>query len=381
VPPETLLDHHGEAEKFATLRLLRTPQIGSVTFWELIAHFGTAEAALAALPQFARRTGGFSAGRIPSAAAVTAELERADRAGLKLAAAGEPGYPPYLAKVEVPPPLLYIKGNETIWSRPPIAIVGSRRASAAGLKFAAELSASLSGIGFVVVSGLARGIDAAAHRAALPEATCAVLPGGLDTIYPPEHGRLAEEIAGNGLLLSECPPGFQARAQDFPRRNRIISGSCLGVVVVEAAERSGTLITARLAAEQSRDVFAVPGHPYEPRAAGTNRLIREGAILTTGADDILEALHPVLSGWRSPLSKATSAHAASKAPDAPAVSLDEIGVAADDLLKLLSFAPIDIDDLCRLSGMEARHVNAALLSLDLSGHIERRGFRQVALRA
>jgi DNA processing protein len=381
VPPETLLDHHGEAEKFATLRLLRTPQIGSVTFWELIAHFGTAEAALAALPQFARRTGGFSAGRIPSAAAVTAELERADRTGLKLAAAGEPGYPPYLAKVEVPPPLLYIKGNETIWSRPPIAIVGSRRASAAGLKFAAELSASLSGIGFVVVSGLARGIDAAAHRAALPEATCAVLPGGLDTIYPPEHGRLAEEIAGNGLLLSECPPGFQARAQDFPRRNRIISGSCLGVVVVEAAERSGTLITARLAAEQSRDVFAVPGHPYEPRAAGTNRLIREGAILTTGADDILEALHPVLSGWRSPLSKATSAHAASKAPDAPAVSLDEIGVAADDLLKLLSFAPIDIDDLCRLSGMEARHVNAALLSLDLSGHIERRGFRQVALRA
>ncbi|MGA7326201.1 MAG: DNA-processing protein DprA [Rhodomicrobium sp.] len=373
-----------EREKRAWLRLIRTPQIGAVTFWELLAHFGSAEAALKALPEFAIR-GGFSTRSIFSMSAVSEELDGAKAAEITLVAAGEAGYPPLLARAEVPPPLLYIKGQASrVWDRPPIAVVGSRQASAAGLKFAADISAALGSRGFAVVSGLARGIDAAAHRAALPFATCAVLPGGLDAIYPREHTALAEEIARTGLLISECAPGFAARAQDFPRRNRLISGSCLGVVIVEATERSGSLITARLAAEQNREVFAVPGHPYEPRAAGTNRLLREGAILTTGPDDIEQALQPILATWKA-YDLATSDGPEESAPlDLSAKvlpeNLDMMSEAAKEVLPLLSFSAIDVDDLCRLSGLEARHVHAALLALDLTGRIERRGLRQVALR-
>ena len=208
---------------------------------------------------------------------------------MKLHAAGEPGYPPLLAMIEIPPPLLYVKGADAFWTLPPIAVVGSRNASGAGLKFAAEISATLCGAGFSTVSGLAkRRKTSAAHRASLSFGTAAVLPGGLDAIYPPENIKLAEQIQETGILISECPPGFIARAQDFPRRNRIISGCSLGVVVVEAGERSGSLITARLAAEQNRQVFAVPGHPFEVRAAGTNALLKDGAVVTTSARDVVE---------------------------------------------------------------------------------------------
>jgi DNA processing protein len=379
-----------EETKRAWLRLIRTPHIGGVTFWELLSHFGSAEAALEALPEFAKLGSRISPGSIPAEAAIGAELERAEAAGMRLVAVGEPGYPPLLARVEVPPPLLYVKGDASVWDRPPLAVVGSRQASAAGLKFAADISAALGRRGFFIVSGLARGIDAAAHRAALPFATCAVLPGGLDRIYPPEHASLAAEIAGNGMIMSECPPGFVARAQDFPRRNRIVSGCSLGVVIVEAAERSGTLITARLAGEQNREVFAVPGHPLEPRAAGTNRLLKEGAILTTCTDDIVDALQPQLGAFSSsipaspaaarPLEERTQITPAPPAHRAEPRNFDFIGEASEGILKLLSFSPIDVDELCRLSGLEARLVNAALLSLDLSGQIERRGLRQVALR-
>ena len=362
-----------EETKRAWLRLIRTPHVGGVTFWELLSHFGSAEAALEALPEFAKLGARISPRSIATEAAIDAELEKAAGAGMKLAALGEPGYPPLLARVEVPPPLLYIKGDAGVWSRAPLAVVGSRQASAAGLKFASELSAALGRRGFFIVSGLARGIDAAAHRAALPFATCAVLPGGLDRIYPPEHASLAAEIAETGMLISECPPGFVARAQDFPRRNRIVSGCSLGVVVVEAAERSGSLITARLAGEQNREVFAVPGHPLEPRAAGTNRLIKEGAIVTTSADDIAEVLEPQLNGFSRSIPAispdvrileermhATSATPACKPePD----SLDFIGEASEKLLMLLSLSPIDADELCRLSGLEARLVSAASLTL------------------
>ena len=381
-----------EETKRAWLRLIRTPHVGGVTFWELLSHFGSAEAALEALPEFAKLGSRISPRSIPTEAAIDTELEKAAGAGMKLVASGEPGYPPLLARVEVPPPLLYIKGDAGVWSRAPLAVVGSRQASAAGLKFASEISAALGRRGFFIVSGLARGIDAAAHRAALPFATCAVLPGGLDRIYPPEHASLAAEIADTGMLISECPPGFVARAQDFPRRNRIVSGCSLGVVVVEAAERSGSLITARLSGEQNREVFAVPGHPLEPRAAGTNRLIKEGAIVTTSADDIADALEPQLDGFSRSIASippdvrtleermhATSATPACKPKPEPK-SLDFIGEASEGLLKLLSLSPIDVDELCRLSGLEARLVSAALLSLDLSGRIERRGLRQVALR-
>ena len=383
------LSPFSEETRRAWLRLIRTQNIGGVTFWELLAHFGSAEAALEALPEFAKHGGRISPRDIPKDAAIDAELEKAAAAGMTLVAKGEPGYPPLLAQVEVPPPLLYIKGDAAVWKRPPFAVVGSRQASAAGLKFAADISAELGRRGFLIVSGLARGIDGAAHRAALPFATCAVLPGGLETIYPPEHVSLAAEIAERGLLVSECPPGFVARAVDFPRRNRIVSGCSLGVAVIEAAERSGSLITARLAGEQNREVFAVPGHPLEPRAAGTNRLIKEGAIVATSADDIVEALALQLGAFGN-LMPASGAGMLPEdpGPGGPAIpasaggtgDLGFTGDASGEILRLLSLSPIDVDELCRISGLEARIVNAALLSLDLSGRIERRGLRQVALR-
>jgi DNA processing protein len=378
-----------ESGKRAWLRLIRTPHVGGVTFWELLAHFGSAEAALQALPDFAKHGGRISARTIPAWATIDAELEKAASAGLTLAAIGEAGFPPLLAQTEVPPPLLYFKGDPGVWRRPPLAVVGSRHASAAGLKFASEISTALGQQGFLIVSGLARGIDAAAHRAALPFGTCAVLPGGLDMIYPSEHTDLAAKIAQNGLIVSECPPGFTARSQDFPRRNRIISGCSLGAVIVEAAERSGSLITARLAAEQNREVFAVPGHPYEPRAAGTNQLIKDGAIFTTSAGDIVASLRPLLAGWegavlgRDPMPTGLDGTAGGTWPAAhrkTTESWEIIGEAAKEVLKLLSYSPVDVDEICRLSGLEARQVNAALLSLDLSGRIERRGLRQIVLR-
>jgi DNA processing protein len=376
-------------EKRSWLRLIRTPNIGGVTFFDLLAHFGTAAKALEALPSFVKFGSRITAQAIPSLEAIDAELAAAEAAGMQLHALGEPGYPPLLAKIEVPPPLIYTKGVFPFWDRPAIGVVGSRQASAVGLKFAAQMSAELAEEGFRVISGLARGIDAAAHRAALPHGTAAVLPGGLDAIYPPEHAPLAEEIAKTGLLISECAPGFKARSQDFPRRNRIISGCCLGVVIVEAAERSGSLITARLAAEQNREVFAVPGHPLEARAAGTNGLIKDGAVFTTSAKDVIEVLRPALRQWPD-LAAPRDANAPASKPDrtpAPppdnAPSLENLifpGEITKDLLKLLSVSPVDIDDLCRLTGSETRHVNAALLALDLAGRIERHGQRLVSLK-
>jgi DNA processing protein len=391
-----------DAEKRAWLRLVRTPQIGAVTFWDLLSQFGSAQAALEALPEFARIGSRVSVRSIPSANTISAELDAASTAGLRLVATREPGYPTLLSHVEAPPPLLYIKGNDAVWNCPPVAIVGSRDASAAGLKLTAEIGAELGRAGFLIVSGLARGIDAAAHRASLPFGTCAVLAGGLNAIYPPEHAQLAAEIAQNGLLISECPPGFVARAQDFPRRNRIISGACLGVVVVEAAERSGSLITARLAGEQGREVFAVPGHPFESRAAGTNRLIREGAVLTSGARDVEEALRPLLAmfgsfassteveklGYSGDITHNTETTVANeRTSDVQSDSSSSLPNGVDFLeetrqqvLKLLSYSPVHVDDICRLSGLETRHVHATLLALDLAGLIERQGGGRIVLK-
>ena len=385
-------DHHeGPAslpasEKLAWLRLIRTPHVGVITFWDLLSHFGSASAALEALPEFAKFGSRVTAQSIPSAMAAEAELERAASAGMTLYVAPEAGYPPLLAQIEAPPPLLYTKGRTDVWERPPIAVVGSRNASAAGLKFAAGISAELGGKGFLIVSGLARGIDGAAHRASLASGSCAVLPGGLDAIYPPEHKTLAADITESGVLVSECQPGFIARAQDFPRRNRIISGASLGVVVVEATERSGSLITARLAGEQNREVFAVPGHPFEPRAAGTNRLIKEGAVFTTCAGDVEDALRALLKAWdrKAPIPVASggknSVGDASPSSSQAAADFAFLGDIISDVEKLLSLAPIDVDDLCRLSGLEVRRVHAALTSLDLAGRIDRRGARMIALR-
>jgi len=407
--PESLFDYSSEpqglrepargplssAENRDRLRLIRTPHIGAVTFWQLIAHFGSAAAAIEALPQFAKHGSRVSPKSVPSIAAVEAEMERATAAGMTLVATGEAGYPPLLTEIEAPPPLLYIKGDPRIWERPAFGIVGSRNASGAGLKFTTEISAELSRLGLLVVSGLARGIDGAAHRGAVPYGTCAVLPGGLDRIYPPEHASLAADIVQNGLLVAECPPGFVARAQDFPRRNRIISGASLGVLVVEAAERSGSLITARLAGEQNREVFAAPGHPLDAGAAGTNRLIKEGAVLTTSTDDIIAALKDRLRAWAKPIADAPSPPTATKRTPprdvqpvprevTPRVSGDGFAFLDEtitDVLKLLSFSPITVDDLCRMTGREPQDVQAAVMSLDLAGRLERRGASHIVLRA
>ncbi|MDX2307257.1 MAG: DNA-processing protein DprA [Hyphomicrobium sp.] len=318
-----------------------------------------------------------------------AELERASALGARPLFTIEPGYPALLAHLDVPPPLVYAKGDIGRLQRPAIAIVGSRLASAAGLAFARRVAVDLAAAGYVTVSGLARGIDAAVHDATLETGTIAVLAGGIDFIYPPENARLHEEIGRRGCLLTEMPPGFEPRARDFPRRNRLISGLSRGVVVVEAAERSGTLVTARMAAEQGREVFAVPGHPLDPRAAGTNNLIRNGATLVMSADDILAELAPIVG----------AGHGAHEAPDRYATGVTSVPEdrAVDltppplppaaptdgdrnEILRLLGPSPITTDDLARAAKIDARQLRAVLMELDLAGRIERHGLGLVSLR-
>lgn len=374
--PQAPLD---AAQRLACLRLIRSDNVGPVTFRELINHFGGAEPALAALPELSRR-GGRQAIRICPAAEAEAELEAADRIGAQPLFTIEPGYPPALAAVEVPPPLLYVKGDTSHLTRPIVAIVGARNASAVGQKLARTFAARIGSAGFVIASGLARGIDRAAHEAALPTGTIAVLAGGLDNVYPPEHAELQRLIGERGCLISENAPGFAPRAQDFPRRNRIISGVALGVLIVEAARRSGTLITARTAAEQGREVFAVPGHPLDPRAEGTNRLLKTGATIATEPDDVLEALAPMLR-------EVSAADRQSVEETAPAPGegpvpgrLPEIG--AQDRARLIAAlgpVPVDIDELARATGLPVRALQIALIELALAGRIERHGHQLVSL--
>ena len=279
-----------DTERLSRLRLIRSDNVGPRTFYALLRHCGDAAAALERLPELARRGGAARPGRICSEDDARAELAACSKLGVSLVAPGEAAYPPRLAMIDDPPPLLAVRGTLEALMRPMIAIVGSRNASGAGLKFAQSLARDLADAGFVVISGLARGIDQAAHRASLGGGTVAVLAGGPDRIYPPEHEDLLFALLETGAAISEMPLGHIARAHDFPRRNRLISGASLGVVVVEAAQRSGSLITARMAAEQGREVFAVPGSPLDPRAAGTNDLIKQGATLATEAADIINAV-------------------------------------------------------------------------------------------
>jgi DNA processing protein len=405
------------AERTDWLRLIRTEQIGPVTFWRLIHRFGSATRALEALPNLARSGGRLSSLRVPTQSEAEDEIARALKCGACLAACGEETYPPLLAETEVPPPLLYQKGDPALWRRPAIAIVGARRASVAGLKLAGALAGELGAKGIAVVSGLARGIDAAAHRASQQTGTAAILAGGIDIIYPPEHAELYRQIGESGIIVSECPPGFQPRAQDFPRRNRIISGASLGVIVVEAAERSGSLITARLAAEQNREVFAVPGHPLDPRAKGPNELLKSGAILATCADDILAALERPLRDWpamiggrggayRLPCPQPSGAEEPEwnflpfdSGDEANGAPFAEGGVDAyteegdtqtasavkdaepHDLVRgALQHAPVTIDEVVRATGLSAQAVTAALIELELAGIVERHGLQRVSLR-
>lgn len=370
-----------EPERIACLRLIRTPNVGPVAFRELINQYGGATAALEALPELARR-GGARALRICPKDRAQAEIAAARRAGAEPIFTIEPGYPRPLASIDAPPPLLYVKGHASLLSGPGLAIVGSRQASAAGTKLARHFSAELGRSGLTIVSGLARGIDAAAHEAALETGTVAVLAGGIDIIYPPENATLHAAIAERGCLVAELPPGYAPRARDFPRRNRLISGISLGVLVVEAARRSGTLVTARYAGEQGREVFAVPGHPLDPRAEGTNHLLKNGASLVTEPADILEVLEPMSGRGTRAFREPAPAPPEPPSPEllraAPQPQPGDIERAA--VLAALGPQPSDIDEIARATGLGIRQVRILLMELDLAGRLERHGHHLVSLR-
>ncbi len=328
-----------------------------------------------ALPVLSRRGGRIHDIRLYSEDEAESELEAAEALGAQLVAIGEPGYPPALAEVDAPPPLLYVKGNLDLAAAPVIALVGARNGSAIGQKFTRGLATDLGLEGFVIASGLARGIDTAAHLASLERGTIAVLAGGIDIVYPPENEELQRAIGESGLLLSERSPGFSPRGKDFPRRNRLISGISLAVVVVEAAERSGSLITARFAGEQGREVFAVPGSPLDPRSAGTNNLLKQGAGLVTCAADIVDALAPILGRPPSP------PRAELDSDDrGTAVPLPDIGESERErVVEALGPSPVDIDELIRSTGLPTRKVHIVLLELDLAGRLQRHGQQLVSL--
>lgn len=374
--PQAVLD---DTQRLACLRLIRSEQVGPVTFRELINQFGGAEVALGVLPELARRGGVRRAVRVCPRDVAEAELAAAAKAGATPLFTIEPGYPAALAHVDAPPPMLYVKGRAELLARPAVGIVGSRNASAAGQRFARQIAAALGAEGLAIVSGLARGIDAAAHEASLATGTVAVVAGGIDIVYPPEHDGLQARIGTEGCLVTEQPPGFVPRAQDFPRRNRIISGTSLGVLIVEAARRSGSLITARTAGEQGREVMAVPGHPLDPRAEGTNQLLRDGATLVTRASDVMEALASVL--------KAPAIDGQAEFRDGPekiSSSVPKSIAIGDDaraaVLAALGPAPVSVDEVSRVAHLDVRSVRIALLELALAGRIEQHGSQLVSLR-
>jgi DNA processing protein len=362
--------HLTDEQRIDWLRLIRSDNVGPRTFRSLVNHFGSARTALDRLPDLARRGGAARQMRICSEDDAKTEIAAGKDIGVSLAAPGEAGYPPRLALIDDAPPLLGVRGATDVLMRPMIAIVGSRNASGAGLKFASQLARDLGDAGFVIASGLARGIDQAAHRASLGRGTIAVLAGGHDRIYPAEHEDLLEAMLQSGAAISEMPLGHVPRARDFPRRNRLISGVALGVVVVEAAHRSGSLITARIAAEQGREVFAVPGSPLDPRAAGTNDLIKQGATLTTEASDVINMVAPIMD---RPVELPTREPAGVPSYDEPDNS-DRARI-----IGLLGPSPVGIDDLIRMSGTSPAVVRTVLLELELAGKLERQGGGLVSL--
>ena len=362
-----------EEQRLDWLRLIRSDNIGPRTFRDLVNYYGGARAALDALPGLARRGGASGPVRICSTEDAAAELKSARACGVEFIALGEPNYPPRLQMIDDAPPLLAARGKIAVLAQPLVAIVGSRNASAAGCKIAERLARELGQAGFGIVSGLARGIDAAAHRASLASGTIAVLAGGHEYIYPAEHADLLEQILPDGAAISEMPFTWEPRARDFPRRNRLISGLSVGVVIVEAARRSGSLITARLAGEQGREVFAVPGSPLDPRAEGTNGLLKQGATLVTEAADVIAALEPILGRGLDLPAQEPARDMSSPAGSEP----------ADDersrIVGLLGPTPVAIDDLVRLLQTSPAIVRAVLLELEIAGRLERHGGALVSL--
>jgi DNA processing protein len=349
------------------LRLMRTERVGPITFFQLLSRFGSAAAALDALPELAQR-GGRKTLKVYNVDAAKEEIARLKVLGAQLLGRFEPGYPESLAALDDAPPLLCVRGNAELLGGRIVAIVGARNASANGVRLARQLASELGSAGLIVVSGLARGIDAAAHRGALATGTIGVMAGGVDVIYPAENTALYDEIAGQGVLVSEMPPGFQPQARHFPQRNRIVSGLASGVIVVEAAMKSGSLITARLALNQGRDVFAVPGSPLDPRARGSNDLLRNGATLTETAEDVLRSLAPAFH--RPP----------SQVSEPPPLAIDfEEKIVTPKVLDKLGPTPTQVDEIIRQCQLPPAVVHSVLLELELGGRLTRHPGNMVSI--
>lgn len=364
-----MTDSDPAEDRIARLRLIRSASVGPVTYWQLLARFGSATAALEAIPDLAARGGGRAPTIAPRA---TAEREMAEvaRLGAVHIFRGDPNYPPLLGEVEGAPAVLIAKGDLTLLARSSIGMVGARNASAAACRFARQLAHDLGSAEIVVVSGLARGIDTAAHDGALTTGTVAVIAGGIDIFYPPENEQRQRTLGERGLLLAEQPPGLEPRARHFPYRNRIIAGMTSGTVVIEAAPKSGSLITARFAGEYGRDVMAVPGSPLDPRAQGCNQLIRDGAILIQNADDVMETIRPF--EVRNLREEGDHFEAAPSGQD----------IASSDrqsVIDLLSPTAVSVDELIRQSAIPAPIVHTILLELELAGRIERHAGGRVSL--
>jgi DNA processing protein len=355
-------------DRLDKLRLVRTANVGPMAYRQLIARFGSAGAALDALPDLAAR-GGAQAFRIADARTVTAEIDKVERLGARHIFLGDADYPPLLTEADGGPAALIARGDVTLAGQRSVAIVGARNASAAACRFARELSHGLAAHGIVIVSGLARGIDTAAHTGATPARTVAVIGCGIDVVFPPENARLQDSIAQDGLLLTEQPPGAEPLARHFPARNRIIAWMSLGTVVVEAAPRSGSLLTARLAGKEGRDVMAVPGFPADPRAQGCNGLIREGATLVQSVEDVIEAISSIdPRAMREP-------RAGYEAP----MTGDLEDTARQRVVGLMSLSPVSIDELIRQTGLPAAFVQTALLELEIAGRLQRHAGGKVSL--
>ena len=350
------------------LRLLRTPGVGPVTFRQLFIRFGTAAAALAALPDLARRGGG-KAPAVRSRDEAEREITRVERLGARFLVLGQGLYPQLLAELADAPPVIIAKGNLNLLDKQCVAIVGARNASAAACRFARALAYDLGQRDNVIVSGLARGIDTAAHDGSLETGTVGIIAGGIDVFYPPENEGRQRALYEHGLVIAEMPPGTEPRARHFPYRNRIIAGMSAGTVVVEAAPRSGSLITARLAAEAGREVMAVPGSPLDPRAQGCNQLIRDGATLVQNAADVMEAIGSISASVRS-----------APSPYQPPVEEFHDDDALGLVEGLLGPSPVPVDEIIRLSGVSSGAVQMALLELDLAGRLDRHAGNRVGLR-
>ena len=362
-----------DKERLAALRLIRTENVGPITYNRLIDRFGSAEKALNALPELAKRGGKSAPLKAFPADDAEKEIAKIEKLGAQLIVRGDAQYPSLLGETDDAPPVLTVFGNPALLSKPSLGVVGARNASLAGRKIAESFSQKISAAGYVIVSGLARGIDSAAHLASINGGTVAVVAGGIDVVYPPENKILYDRIAAEGAVVAESPFGTEPIARHFPRRNRIISGLSLGVLVIEAAQKSGSLITARMAVEQNREVFAVPGSPLDPRAGGTNSLLKDGAHMAASADDVLQ----VLSGLRlRPLRESPAGWTGAPLPevgDAEAEALQNI------ILENLSSAPVGVDELIRAVSAPPGYVLTILLELELAGRIERQAGNKVNL--